>query len=429
MNKPLFLGIDFGTSGCRAIVIDDAATICAEARVELSASMVIGNRVSQDPRVWETGLRSLFDQLRGQIMLKNIVALCIDGTSGSVLLCDATGTPLTPALMYNDADNADAAERIRTLAPDQSGAHGRSSGLAKLISLQTMTDSPNAIALNQADWLSGVCRGDFLISDENNALKMGYDPVARNWPQWIGELLDLEKIQLPVVLTPGSFTGRVCAEFAQRSGLSTTTAVIAGTTDSIAAFLATGVDNVGDAVTTLGSTLVLKILCEEPVFAPEFGVYSHRLGAYWLAGGASNAGCAVFKQFFTQKQIDDMSAQLNPQQSTGLDYYPLLRKGERFPIADPDLAPQLEPRPSSDVSFFQGMLEGLATIEQQAYEKLHEMGAPYPRRVLTSGGGSVNDAWTQIRQTKLRTTVERAQQTEAAYGSALLAHAAIQQQE
>ena len=51
--------------------------------------------------------------------------------------------------------------------------------------------------------------------------------------------------------------------------------VVAGATDGCAAFLATGVDKPGEAVTSLGSTLVLKLASEQPLFAPEYGLYSH----------------------------------------------------------------------------------------------------------------------------------------------------------
>jgi sugar (pentulose or hexulose) kinase len=123
-------------------------------------------------------------------------------------------------------------------------------------------------------------------------------------------------------------------------------------------------------VTSLGSTLVVKQLCQRPIFAPEFGIYSHRIGAAWLAGGASNTGGRVIERFFPRDRLAALSAVLNPDQPTGLDYYPLIAPGERFPIADPALAPRLEPRPTDEATFFQAILEGIAGIEALAYRKL-----------------------------------------------------------
>jgi sugar (pentulose or hexulose) kinase len=197
--------------------------------------------------------------------------------------------------------------------------------------------------------------------------------------------------------------------------------VVAGTTDSTAGFIAAGADLTGTAVTALGSTLVIKVLSDQPVFAAHDGVYSHRLGERWLVGGASNAGGATLLKFFNRCDIRRYTRLIKPEQATGLDYYPLPATGERFPLLDPGLQPRLEPRPPSDAVFFQAILEGLAAIEQRGYRLLAERGAPYPQKVLTVGGGAANAAWMQIRERCLAVPVTRAAQQEAAFGAALLA--------
>src|SRR6478672_3352777 len=149
----------------------------------------------------------------------------------------------------------------------------------------------------------------------------------------------------------------------RRDGLVTdASVVVAGSTDGCAAFLATGADKPGHAVTSLGSTLVLKLASEHPVFAPEYGLYSHRIGDVWLAGGASNTGGAVLAHYFAPARIAELSANIDPATRTGLDYYPLVKPGERFPIADPTLAPRLEPRPLDDAEFLKAIFEGIAGI-------------------------------------------------------------------
>jgi len=85
------------------------------------------------------------------------------------------------------------------------------------------------------------------------------------------------------------------------------------------------------------------------------------------------------------------------------------------------MEPVLEPRPSSDAVFFQGILEGLAHIEQRGYRLLAELGAPYPEKVLSVGGGARNTSWMEIREQLLGVPVTRAPHQEAAFGAALLA--------
>jgi sugar (pentulose or hexulose) kinase len=117
-----------------------------------------------------------------------------------------------------------------------------------------------------------------------------------------------------------------------------------------------------------------------------------------------------------------LSNQLQPAVETGLDYIPLLKPGERFPINDPNLQPRLTPRPDSDSVFFQGMLEAIAASEARAYGLLADLGASPVKRVLTAGGGSRNAKWMEIRSRMLGgVPVEVSPQGEAAYGAAVLA--------
>ncbi len=416
----LFIGIDVGTSACRACAIDERALVVAEARRELPPPLRHGVCVEQDPLVWWQALTETLDALCQQIDPGQVSRIAVDATSGTVLLCTRDGTPLTPGLMYNDARAAAEARLIASTAPPDSAALGASSSLAKLLYLANSLPNTDYLALHQADWLAGKLAGQFGVSDENNALKTGYDPVQRCWPEWL-DALPVSTGQLPEVVPPGSVTGTVSAVSARRWGWPGSAEVAAGTTDSTAGFIATGADTAGTAVTALGSTLVLKVLSDQPVTAARYGVYSHRMGDRWLAGGASNAGGAVVRSLFSSCDIHRYTRLMRPHQPTGLDYYPLLSRGERFPLRDPLMEPRLEPRPPSDAVFFQGILESLARIEQHGYALLAELGAPCPEKVLTVGGGAENTGWMEIREQLLGVPVTRALHQQAAFGAALLA--------
>lgn len=420
----LFLGIDIGTSGCRCCVIDAAGAIRATTRAALPAPVRTGTGVEQDPELWWLALAESLDALAAQLPMAAIKAICLDGTSSTLLCCDAAGSPLAPALMYNDARASAAAERIEACAPQNSAAHGASSSLAKLLwLLDTPAGRDAAHALHQADWLLGRLSGRYGLSDENNALKLGYDVVNRCWPAWLAAL-GIPMALLPEVVPAGQAIGTAHTAACARWGFTQGTLIVSGTTDSTASFIATGALP-GEAVTTLGSTLVLKVLAGRPVFEPANGIYSHRLGDRWLVGGASNSGGAVLKQYFSDADIARLTQQLQPDTPTGLDYYPLVAPGERFPVSDPLLEPRLEPRPADDAVFFQGILEGIAHIELEGYRRLATLGAPWPGRVLTSGGGAANTGWCQLRAALLGVPVVAASHQEAAYGSALLARSCV----
>lgn len=338
-----------------------------------------------------------------------------------MLLTDAEGTPLTPALMYNDARAEKAVERIREIAPPNNPANAITAGLPKILWLAEHTP-PASVAhiMHQADWLTFQFTRQPGISDTNNSLKTGYDAIKQTWPDWLTEL-DIPSSWLPKVHVPGTPLSTLDSDVAQSLGLLDDVIVVSGTTDSTAAIMATGASEIGDAITSLGSTLVCKVISDKPVFASNYGIYSQPYGKYWLVGGGSNSGGIVLRQYFTDIQMQAMQARLDPEKTSGLDYYPLPGPGERFPINDPTMQPRLQPRPKDDVQFFHGLLEGIARIEYNGYRLLHELGAPSPRTLRSVGGGASNQAWTRIRAKLLATTLVDVKHSEAAYGSALLA--------
>ncbi|MBZ9813082.1 FGGY-family carbohydrate kinase [Mesorhizobium sp. CA7] len=418
---PLALGIDIGTSGARAVAMRPDFSTAASAAVPLERFGANG----RDPAVWWAAVEATLHELFSRIDRMAVRAIAVDGTSGTVLPTDDAGRPLAEPLMYNDkVPDAAILAVIAGTAPEASAAHGATSGLAKALWFQRL---PGIHAvLHQADWIAGQFSARFDISDENNSLKTGYDAEARRWPEWIaatGMRVEL----LPTIVRPGSVTGRLTAAAADLFGLPRDVAVVAGTTDGCASFLATGAAAAGDGVTALGSSLTIKILSDRPISAPRYGIYSHRLGDAWLAGGASNTGGKVLAQHFSLARIVELSAAIDPATETGLDYYPLGSAGERFPVTDPTLQPRLLPRPESDADYLKAMLEGIAAIEALGYQRLAELGAPKLTSVRSVGGGAANAAWTAIRRRKLGVDFLPALSDEAAAGTARLALMAVKE--
>jgi xylulokinase len=411
----LFLGIDLGTSGARALVIDAAGVVVSEGK----SAMADHGANMRSPAIWWAAVQTALRAALLPIDASDIKALAVDGTSGTMLAIDAQGQPLADGLMYNDAcHDADLLARITAASPETTAARGASSALARAVQLAALGP---ARVIHQADWIAGQFSGPVAggwISDENNALKTGYDPVAGEWPEWVGEIIDLDL--LPRVVAPGTAVGQVGAN---DFGLSPDCAVVAGTTDGCASFLATGASEAGDGVTALGTTMTIKLLSDAPIFAPAYGIYSHKVRGLWLAGGASNTGGNVLLSEFPGVDLEALSARIDPESDSGLSYYPLSKPGERFPINDPDLVPVMSPRPASDSDHLKAIFEGIAGIEALAYSRLAELGAPALRSVRTVGGGAANATWTRIRERRLKVAMQAPLSGEAAYGAALLAKA------
>jgi sugar (pentulose or hexulose) kinase len=274
-NAGCGLGFDFGTSGVRICVVDGRRqAILHEARVSYT---------EQSPDVWVDAMETLLDGIPATIRA-SISSVAVSGTSASVMLVDSrTGKVSRGPRMYDFAASHDAVALASSVAPEGHTVRSATSTLAKI--LQWHQESPilseERIA-HQADFLAaqlvGTGGGNMsggpqaplggYTSDYNNALKIGYDVKALEYPRWMVDLLRAlsldAQIVLPAVVRPGGKIGHVTHAARQRWGLSENCQVVGGTTDSIAAFIAARAKKPGHAVSSLGSTLAIKLLSTSP---------------------------------------------------------------------------------------------------------------------------------------------------------------------
>lgn len=459
----IILGIDVGTSGLRACVVKKKLNpeqpedrILAECCVELepATKKPLTNQISQQPLLWINASAKLIKSLKTCINLQQITHFVVDATSSTVLLTDRAGKALTKALMYNDNHAKEHAKQIEKayqkyqetlshseIRQDSSQvALGASSTLAKVMSLfESNPQIKNPIICHQADFINGFFCSAVNITDENNALKLGYDLINQNWPAWITHLLKEKNpgYTLPKVVKPGDFLGVIKPQLAIQYGFNPELNVMAGTTDSIAGFLASGAHKPGDSVTSLGSTIAIKALSENPIYHANYGLYSHRLNNFWLVGGASNAGGLVLLNYYSLNQLEWLNNQITKAdikdflKSNPKKYYPLSSVGERFPISDSQLKPQLPAPPignfnqisssieklESHKQFLLKLLYGLTLIEKQSYQLLTEMGCEPIKRIYSVGGGTQSKVWMALRQQQMNTIkFHSAKQSQAAYG-------------
>jgi D-ribulokinase len=415
------IGIDCGTSGVRAVAINACHQILAESAIVLT---------KQTPEHWWQTTLSVLDDLFNQLqqtadLSVYQVAISLDATSSSLFLISRDGVPLTSVMMYYDGCPEKAA-RIQSNLTDQSGAQGAQSSLVKAMTLaDTLTHQdhqPNQwLVCHQADWLVYKLSGELGVSDENNCLKLGYDPIHQSWEA--STIFLIGNSHLPKVVAPATPIGLLLPALCQRWKLAADTQIVSGTTDSIAAFLATGAKNQGDAVISLGSTLAFKLLTQAPYFDAEKGIYSHRLWNQWLVGGASNAGGACLLEAFELSQLAILAQQPLIQPSPLTEYYPLPthRCGERFPVNDPHLCAQGLPHTFNASERFSTLVHGLVTIEKLGWQRLSE-GCKQPiKRLYACGGGTQNSAWAKLRNSSIQLDHVKPISQQAAVGAAMLA--------
>ncbi|KAL7526120.1 hypothetical protein ACHAXR_002358, partial [Thalassiosira sp. AJA248-18] len=405
--------------------------------------------------------------------MSRVKAICVSGTSATCLLVNRHGLDVSRgARMYNYDDGASPADRVMKLideyVPEKHTARATTGSLAKLLlwneeqSLTDDTGEVKEVLCHQSDYVSMSLMNKGLedekctvTSDWHNCLKLGYDVQRKEFPSWMDKLLkeganipNPEVVLPSKVISPGEPFGVISPSVASKFGLSSNVVLVGGTTDSNAAFFAAAgaKPDYGTAVTSLGSTLAMKQLSKTFVEDASRGVYSHRFPTFagdddgaeeaeeaeaWLIGGASNVGCAILRQEgFSNDELSTLSAEIDPNSDIPLSYYPLMKKGERFPVADSAKEPVLEPKPDSRKEYLHGILQGIGDVERDGFRILGELGASpnRPKIVLSCGGGSKNDMWISMRERRLKdiceegqhVEVKRASNTEASYGAALL---------
>ena len=111
------LGIDIGTSGVRCLVVDETGNIVARGSAPLPAPKIVGPRHEQDAELWwECTVEALKGTCRDLTVNggrpENILALCVDATSGTIVPVDKDLKPLRDGFMYNDARAHKEAERL-----------------------------------------------------------------------------------------------------------------------------------------------------------------------------------------------------------------------------------------------------------------------------------------------------------------------------
>jgi len=222
---------------------------------------------------------------------------------------------------------------------------------------------------------------------------------------------------LPQIIKSGEIIGQVNFDLAERFNLNKKLILISGTTDSNASVIAASLGK-EDGLTVLGTTIVVKKIIDNPI--KKQGITNHKVNGNWICGGASNAGCGILSQFFSDLEIKELSRQINPSKNTSLNLLPLNSKGERFPVNDSNLKPILGPRPVSDSLYLHALFEGLAKIELKGWEKLGDLTGSLPKKIITIGGGSKNPQWRKIREKIINIPIVSCNKT-TSFGTALLA--------
>ena len=413
-----WLGIDLGTQSVRVLLVAGDGTLLGSGAAPLAGRRE-GVRHEQDPGEWWQAVCAASRAALGARSGVRIGGLAVCGTSGTVLLTDGSGRPVSPGLMYDDGRAAEEAGRAR-----EAGLLVQNGwGLPKALWLVREHGGARGLRLaHQPDAIVHRLTGGLAPTDSSHALKTGYDVERDAWPRDALSQLDLPEGLLPDVVRPGSRIGEVCPAAAEATGIPAGTPVIAGMTDGCAAQIASGALREGSWNSVLGTTLVLKGAASEPVRDATGVVYNHRApDGSWLPGGASSVGAGALTAYFpdaTPAVMDSAAVAFEP---ASVLAYPLVSPGERFPFLAPDATAFVLGTPASDADLWAALLQGVGYTERLCLDSLHALGAPMDGTLTFTGGAARSAYWNRLRADILGRPARVPEQTEPALGMAALA--------
>jgi xylulokinase len=396
--REVFLGIDCATQSSRSVLIDSSGAIYARHSIDLApVQRGADGRLTQDPQSWLSAVDGHFAYALNEAKEQQlkIAGASISATSGTFLLANNDGEPVAPAAMYNDGRAANPLARAEKII-SEAGAGAYLFAHTPEYIVAHLTGQPlHAVA---TDW--------------SHAMKTGVDLHAQGWSKGAVESAAHNAITLPTVVAPGTLLGR------SKVG---DIPIYAGMTDGCTAQISVGATSIGSAVSTLGTTLVLKVVGVAEIAGP--GFYSHLLpGERWLGGAASNLGGISFEKYQSDiKSWDQKAAAHGP---ASFAAYPLIGTGERFPIANKDMKFVATGSAQSETDEYRAILEGIAFAERYAYEILEGAGAQISGAIYSAGGGSRSAIWSSIRATVMHRPIATVKDSGSDLGAAKIAAAA-----
>jgi xylulokinase len=436
------LGIDVGTGGTRALLIDESGAVVASAihEHEPFASPRSG-WAEQNPHDWWKACQGAVRKLLAEstIPASQIACIGLSGQMHGAVLLDKNDEVLRPALIWCDQRTAAECrylnEKIGPQRLVELTANPALTNFTLTKLLWVRTNEPEIWRrfhsfLLPKDYvrlrLTGVRAID--VADASGTLLL--DVVHRRWSDAMLDAVGLNPDCLPALYESQEIVGLVTESAAASTGLKAGTPVVAGAGDQAAGATGMGIVRPGDVSATIGTSGVVFAASDAPVTDPagRLHTFCHAIPGRWHVMGVTQAaGLSLrwlrdnFAQSSNYEQLTSEAAKIPPG-SGGVLWAPYLM-GERTPHLDPDARAALlgVAADHTRAHVVRAILEGVAFSLKDTLTIFRELGIPV-KAIRLGGGGARSSLWRQIQADVYGQGVETVQAEEgAAYGAALLA--------
>ncbi len=436
------LGLDVSTTAAKALLIDGDGQVVGSAANALELSSPKPLWSEQNPADWWTAMAASIRELLSQtgVSGQEIAAVGLTGQMHGLVLLDAQGDVLRPAILWNDQRTAAQCDEIRArIGRDrliQICGNDALTGFTAPKILWVRDEEPDIYArtrhiLLPKDYIRLKLSGDYAMDRAGGSGTILFDLAQRTWSEELLAGLDIPSEWLPRTYEGPEVTGTISFQAAAETGLRAGTPIVGGGGDQAAQAVGVGVVTPGIVALTLGTSGVVFAATKEPLIEPDgrLHAFCHAVPDRWHFMGVMLSAAGSLQWYHdTVAPNESFEALLGearnvPAGSDGLFFLPYLT-GERTPHPDPLARGAWVGLTSRHTRghLTRAVLEGVAYGLRDNFTLIGQAGLGQIRQVRISGGGARSMLWRQIMADVLGAELVTVNTTEgAAYGTALLA--------
>ena len=405
----MYIGIDLGTSGVKAILLDEQGTVLASQTEKLTVSRPHPLWSEQDPEQWWQATDRAMKGLGQQHSLQGVKALGIAGQMHGATLLDKQQRVLRPAILWNDGRCAQECELLEAQVKTSRQITGNlmMPGFTAPKLLWVQRHEPEIFrqvdkVLLPKDYLRLRMTGDFASDMSDAAGTMWMDVAKRDWSDEMLAACHLSRDNMPALYEGCDITGHLLPAVASAWNMPAVP-VVAGGGDNAAGAVGVGMADAGQAMLSLGTSGVYFAVSEGFLSKPESAVHSfcHALPGRWhlmsvMLSAASCLDWAARLTGLTTVPALISAAESADNQADPIWFLPYL-SGERPPHNNPQakgvffgLTHQHGP-----AELARAVLEGVGYALADGMDVVHACGVT-PKSITLIGGGARSSWWRQM---------------------------------
>lgn len=413
----MYIGLDLGTSGLKALLIDEDQKVIAEATAPLTVSRPHPGWSEQSPADWLAAASAAMDGLSAANSLGDVKGIGLSGQMHGATLLDSSENVLRPCMLWNDTRAFEEAAALDA-SPSWREISGNIvfPGFTAPKVMWVQKNEPDvfdkvARVLLPKDYLRLWLTGEAVTEMSDAAGTSWLDTGKRDWSDALLAGSDLSRDNMPRLVEGSEASGTLRKELAERWGLPRDVIVAGGGGDNAASAVGVGVVNAGEAFVSLGTSGVLFAASDayQPDPATAVHTFCHALPDTWHQMGVILAATDALNWYagLVGSDAAALTGTLGELRAPGRTMFLPYLGGERTPHNDAQIRGSFTglEHATDTAAGTAAVLEGVTHAVRDSYDALSSTGTRFDR-LIAVGGGSRSVYWLQAIATSLGMPVQ-----------------------